>query len=86
MSRGCAELSLPLTGCDTLENWSHLSPETALKRVHSMPFPRSTLALALVVGVWVSCYKVTKAGELSLPLTGCSIGKTGPSTLPEQAQ
>lgn len=48
MSRGYSELSLPLTGCGTLESQPHFSQEAALERIASVPCPGSTVELSRV--------------------------------------
>lgn len=112
MSRGYAELPLPLTDFWALESWLYLSSAAALKRTGPvLTFPGSTINLVLVVWarestgipachssaarwheyrgdalpplvprhvppttVWRVGHKVVKAGELSLPITGGSVG------------
>jgi hypothetical protein len=54
MSRGCAELVLPLSGYSALESWPHLSPTTAFRIVEPVPYLGCTVEMALVVEVLVS--------------------------------
>lgn len=54
MFKGCADFAHSLTGCGTLENWSHLIPLTALGRDGPISWLGSTMELALVAWVWVN--------------------------------
>lgn len=66
-SRGCAELSLPLTCYGALESWLPLSPATAVRRVGPVPHPDSTMGLTLV-GVLVSQSQGGEGGRAELTI------------------
>lgn len=53
-SRGYAELSLPLTDCDTLESPPHFSHEAAFERIGPVPSLGNRVELALVAKARVS--------------------------------
>lgn len=68
-SRACAELAVPLTSCNALESWPHISPATALRRAGDVPQPDSTVELAMVIILWVSQSHGMRVGrELTPPL------------------
>lgn len=51
MSRGCAKLAVPFTGCQALESWPHFSLVTSLGKVGPVPCLGSTVEMTLVEGV-----------------------------------
>lgn len=51
MSRGCAKLTAPFTGCQALESWPHFSLVTSLGKVGPVPCLGSIVELTLVEGV-----------------------------------
>lgn len=65
MSRGYAELSLPLTG--TLKRWPHFSLEAALERIGPVPFLGSTVEPALVAKARVSQLHGHRYGRADSP-------------------
>jgi hypothetical protein len=89
MSRGCAELAPSLTGYHALAGWFHFSPVTSLRKAgpapcRTDPSGEGTDELAQRMRVLESPGADTgimRAGELALPLAGCSTWETGPPHL-----
>lgn len=84
MSRGYSELSLPLTGCDTLESQPHFSQEAALERIAPVPCPGSTIQLSRVAKAKVDQPKSIGMGEMThthsyaLGWAGCRVMPSTP--------
>lgn len=68
MSKGCAELSLTLTGCSSRELALLLTAAAVGKSRPYTSCPDSTVDLALVVGMWVNGLERVSVGEITLPL------------------